>query len=376
MNTDILLKNLKSDACIVDPNLQECAEKVFNDERLSGEDGIKLINSNNIIFLGHLARMVKKRKSQNYAFFNVNKHINLTNICVSRCKFCAFSCDENDPEAYAMTVDEAVNNALEAKPKGITELHVVSGLHPTLPFDHYVSVIKALKEALPEVHIKAFTAVEIDYFSKISGLSVLEVLNTLKDVGLGSLPGGGAEILNSRVRSQVCSKKASADEWLDIMRTAHSIGLKTNATMLYGHIETNEERIDHLIELRKLQDETGGFQAFIPLSFHPLNTELPDLKKPSAFEMLKMHAISRLMLDNFDHIKAFWIMTGLKTSQLSLEFGADDLDGTVIEEKITHSAGGTTDQYVEKAKLIEMIKEMGKIPVERDTVYNKLHVYN
>lgn len=359
-----------------DNRLRGCAEKIFARERLPREEGLKLLRCNDLIFLGQLARYVKEKKTQDYAFFNVNKHINLTNVCISRCKFCAFSRDTDDPDAYTMTVEQTVDDALKALPEGITELHVVSGLHPDLPFDYYVSVVSALKEALPNIHIQGFTAVEIHYFSKISGLSIEEVLRTLKAAGLGSLPGGGAEILSSRVRSQVCEKKASAKEWLDVMRTAHKIGLKSNATMLFGHIETDEERIDHLIQIRELQDDTGGFQSFIPLPFHPWNTTLSHLAKPSGFETLKMLAVCRLMLDNFDHIKAFWIMTGIKIAQLSLEFGVDDIDGTIIEEKITHSAGGQTEQYVEKGDLIELIKEMGRIPVERDTLYNKLHIYN
>jgi aminodeoxyfutalosine synthase len=360
---------------IKDPTLQSCAEKIFAGERLSGEDGLKLMSSNDLLFLGQLARCVKTRKTHRYAFFNVNKHINLTNICLSRCRFCAFSRDLDDPDAYTMTVDQAVQNALEARRNKITELHVVSGLHPHLPFDYYLSVIRNLRQALPDIHIKAFTAVEIDHFSHISGLSVEEVLLELRKAGLGSLPGGGAEIFSSRVRSMTCAKKASGEQWQEIMETAHRMGIKSNATMLFGHIESDEERIDHLLQLRALQDRTKGFQAFIPLTFHPQNTDLAHLNKPSAWEILKMHAVSRLLLDNFDHIKAFWIMTGVKLAQLALDFGADDLDGTVMEEKITHSAGGQTAQALEKNYLVDLIKEMGLIPVERDTLYNKLQVY-
>ncbi len=376
MSRSLSCKDLRNKGYFVDQDLLSCAEKVLRGERLSKEDGLKLISSNNLIFLGYLARCVKEKKTQNYAFFNVNKHLNLTNICVSRCKFCAFSRDKNDPDAYAMTADEAVDNALRASALGITELHVVSGLHPDLPFDYYISVIKALKESLPDVHIQGFTAVEIQYFSQISGLPVEDVLEILIRAGLGSLPGGGAEILSDRVRVRVCEKKANTQEWLQVMQTAHRLGLKSNATMLYGHIETYEERIDHLLTIRELQDRTGGFQSFIPLSFHPVNTGLSDLRKPSAFEDLKMLAVSRLMLDNFDHIKAFWIMTGTKTAQLALEFGADDIDGTIIEEKITHAAGGKTGQSIEKEHLVDLIQEIGKTPVERDTLYNHLHVYN
>jgi aminodeoxyfutalosine synthase len=354
----------------------EIEKKVEKGIRLSREDALMLINSNDLISIGQLANMVKERKSGNHAYFNVNYHINLTNICVSRCKFCAFSRDKTDTDAYAMTIDDVLDIALSARNLGITEFHIVSGLHPDLPFDYYLEVISRLKEIMPEVHIQAFTAVEIAYFTKIARLPVKEVLSKLKEAGLGSLPGGGAEILNHRVREAVCSKKATAEEWLEVMRTAHNIGLKSNATMLYGHVETIEERIDHLLRLRELQDETGGFQSFVPLPFHPQNTQLPEYKKPSAFESLKILAISRLVLDNFPHIKAFWIMLGLKVAQLSLLFGVDDLDGTVVEEKITHSAGAETDQSISKEELLELISVTGRVPVERDTLYNVIKEYS
>lgn len=356
-------------------NLSEIGEKVEKGIRLSKSDAMTLINSNDIVYPGQLASKVKEQKTGNYAYFNVNRHINLTNICVSRCKFCAFSRDKTDSDAYTMTIEEVLKTAQSARNLGITELHIVSGLHPDLPFDYYLEVISRLKETMPEVHIQAFTAVEISYFSRISNLSVQEVLIRLKDAGLGSLPGGGAEILNSRIREAVCPKKANTEEWLDTMRTAHNLGIKSNATMLYGHIETLEERIDHLLTLRTLQDETGGFQSFIPLPFHPHNTQLTDLKKPSAFENLKMLAISRLVLDNFPHIKAFWIMLGLKVAQLSLLFGVDDLDGTVVEEKITHAAGAETDQSISGEELLDLIFSTGRVPVERDTLYNIIRIY-
>lgn len=356
--------------------MNEIREKVEKGIRLSREDALTLINSNDLISIGQLANMVKERKSGNHAYFNVNYHINLTNICVSRCKFCAFSRDKTDTDAYAMTIDDVLDIAQSARELGITEFHIVSGLHPDLPFDFYLEVVTRLKETMPEVHIKAFTAVEIAYFAKIANLSTKEVLIKLKEAGLGSLPGGGAEILNHRVREAVCPKKATANEWLEIMRVAHNLGLKSNATMLYGHIETIEERIDHLLHLRKLQDETKGFQSFIPLPFHPQNTQLSNFKKPTAFESLKMLAVSRLILDNFPHIKAYWIMLGLKVSQLSLIFGVDDLDGTVVKEKITHAAGAETDQAITREELLELICSTGRVPVERDTLYNVIKVYD
>ena len=357
-------------------NLSEIAEKVEKGIRLSKGDALTLMNSNNLNSIGQLANKVRESKSGNYAYFNVNRHINLPNICVSRCKFCAFSRDKSDADAYAMTIDDIMEIARSARDLGITEFHIVSGLHPDLPFDYYLDVISRLKETMPDVHIQAFTAVEIAYFAKIANLSIKDVLTKLKAAGLGSLPGGGAEILNHRVREAVCSKKATAEEWLRVMRTAHNLGLKSNATMLYGHIETLEERIDHLLSLRKLQDETGGFQSFIPLPFHPNNTQLPDFKKPSAFENIKVLAVSRLMLDNFPHIKAFWIMLGLKVAQLSLLFGVDDLDGTVVQEKITHAAGAETDQSISREELLDLILAAGRVPVERDTLYNIIKIYD
>ena len=356
-------------------DLSEIEEKVDKGERLSKDDALALMNSDDLISLGQLANKVRERKSGNYAYFNVNQHINLTNICVSRCKFCAFSRDKTDADAYAMTIDDVLEKARSAIDMGITEFHIVSGLHPDLPFDYYVEAVSGLKNIMPEVHIQAFTAVEIAYFAKITGLSIREVLIRLKQAGLGSLPGGGAEILNHRVREAVCSRKASSGEWLEVMREAHSLGLKSNATMLFGHIETVEERIDHLLTLRRLQDETGGFQSFIPLPFHPQNTQLPDFKKPSAFENMKMLAVSRLVLDNFPHIKAFWIMLGLKVAQLSLLFGVDDLDGTVVEEKITHAAGAETGQSISRDELLGIISVTGRVPVERDTLYNVIKIY-
>ncbi|MDK2824751.1 MAG: aminodeoxyfutalosine synthase [Clostridia bacterium] len=349
--------------------------KVNNNLRLSKEEGLALMECQDLLFLGKLAREVKLRKTGRKAFFNVNRHINLTNICISRCKFCAFGVDKNDAKAYVMSIEEVVNKGLEALPQGATELHIVSGLHPEKSFSYYLNVIREVRKHIPNIHIQAFTAVEIDYFAQISGLSIKEVLQQLKEAGLGSLPGGGAEVFSSRVRQELCAKKASGERWLEIMETAHRMGLRTNATMLFGHIETIEERIDHLIKLRELQDKTGGFQSFIPLPFHPANTQLENIKRTTAYEELKMIAVSRLMLDNFDHIKAFWIMLGIPLAQISLEFGVDDLDGTVVEEKITHAAGAQTKEGISKEELLELIFTAGYIPVERDTVYNELKIY-
>ena len=355
--------------------LSDIGEKIEKGERLTRQDGLRLLECDDLVSLGRLADKVKKEKSGDYVFFNVNHHINLTNVCLSRCKFCAFSCDLDDPKAYTLSRDDVLRSAEAASKRGITEFHIVSALHPTLPFDYYVDIIRALKREFPDIHIQAFTAVEIQHFSNITGLSVKEVLSILKDSGLGSLPGGGAEVFSKRIRDMLCPKKASTDEWLNVMRTAHSLGLKSHATILFGHIETKEETIEHLLKLRALQDETGGFQSFIPLAFHPKNTFLEHLRKPTAFESLRMIAVSRLVLDNFLHIKSFWIMLGLDVSQISLHFGADDLDGTIGEEKITHAAGAETDVGIAKERLIGLIKEAGRTPVERDTLYNILRIY-
>jgi len=359
----------------MEKRLEEIAAKVDSGERLTREDGIYLFSVNDLLALGKMARTVKWRKTGRDVFFNVNRHINLTNVCVSQCEFCAFGRNQYTAGAYTMTVEDALKLAREAMPMKITELHVVSGLHPKLPFEYYVQVISELHREFPDVHLQAFTAVEIQYFSKISGLSVREVLETLKAAGLGSLPGGGAEILKDEVRAAVCPRKASSQEWLEVHRTAHQLGLRTNATMLYGHVETVEDRVDHLLLLRELQDETRGFQAFVPLPFHPENTRLSHIQRTTAVEDLKVVAVSRLMLDNIDHVKAFWIMLGLPLAQISLEFGADDLDGTVVEEKITHAAGAKTELGIAKSELIRLIKQAGYNPVERDTLYNVIARY-
>jgi len=347
-------------------------EKSLAGERLSRDDGLRLFASSDIVVLGAAAHALKQRRSADRVFFNVNCHLNLTNICVARCGLCAFSCDAHDPGAYCMGQQEAVER-VRAAGEAVTEIHMVSGLHPEQPFDYYRDMVRCLHREFPRLHIKAFTAVEIQYFAEISGSSIEAVLGSLKEAGLGSMPGGGAEVLNDRVRARICPRKATAGQWLAVMRAGHALGLKSNATLLFGHIETPEEVIDHLLSLRSLQDETGGFQAFIPLPFHPENTALAGTGvRPGAVEILRMISLSRLMLDNFEHIKAYWIMTGLPTAQLALVFGADDIDGTVREEKITHAAGATTATGLDRDALIELIRRSGSCPVERDSLYRML----
>ncbi|MBO8167726.1 MAG: aminofutalosine synthase MqnE [Thermoanaerobacteraceae bacterium] len=352
--------------------IRDLIEKVRQGERLNRQDGIRLMQSNDLLALGYMANLVRERKNGNKAYFIVNRHINHTNICVNLCPLCAFGVDKDNPQAYTMSLEEIEAKALEVKDTGVSEIHIVGGLHPDLPYEYYLEMLRRVRDCLPDVHIQAFTAVEIDYLSQISEKSLEEVFRDLIDAGLGSLPGGGAEVFSPRVREKICEKKISGDRWLEVMETAHNMGLRTNATMLYGHIETIEERVDHLLRLRELQDKTGGFQSFIPLAFHPKNTRLeqPNATRTTGFEDLKVLAVSRLLLDNFDHIKAFWIMIGPKLAQVSLSFGVDDIDGTVIEEKITHAAGADTAQALSKDELVTMIKAAGRQPVERDTLYN------
>jgi aminodeoxyfutalosine synthase len=355
-------------------SIDQIKEKVNAGRRLTREDGLLLFGSNDLLALGRMASHVARQKNGNRAYFVRNMHINPTNICVNRCKFCAFSRSKGEPGAYEMSINDILRKAGSAG-KGVRELHIVSGLHPDLPFEWYLDMLRMLKKKFPKLHLKAFTAVEIDYLAKLSRLGLKDTLLKLKEAGLGSMPGGGAEIFNTAVRNTLCAEKISGDRWLEVIETAHGIGMKSNATMLYGHIETAEHRVDHLIKLRYLQDKTGGFQAFIPLSFHSQNTEIRKSAYTTGFDDLKTLAISRLMLDNFDHIKAYWVMLGEKIAQVSLSFGVDDLDGTVAEEKITKAAGGTTDGSMTKENIVHLIKQAGRTPVERDTVYNVVKVW-
>jgi aminodeoxyfutalosine synthase len=353
--------------------LKKIERKVLSGKRLTPEDGIALFKSDDIFTLGRLANHVAEQNNGSNVFFIKNHHINPTNICVNRCKFCAFSKSKGDKGAYELDIKKIINKLKiqNSKPKtSFTEVHIVGGLHPDWPFDFYLEMLKTIRKALPSLHIKAFTAVEIDYFSRISGLSLMNILNSLRDAGLGSMPGGGAEIFNPGVRNKICPEKISGSRWLKVMETAHKAGIRTNATMLYGHLENIKHRIEHMIRLRDLQDRTGGFQAFIPLAFHPLNTTIRGARYTSGIDDLKTIAVSRLMLDNFPHIKAYWVMLGEKIAQLALMFGADDLDGTIIEEKITRSAGKLAADAMTKDELINLIEKAGKVPVERDSFYN------
>jgi aminodeoxyfutalosine synthase len=355
-----------------DATLQPIADKVLAGERLEFDDGVTLYNSSDLLGIGYLAHHVRERMHGKRTHFNVNRHINPTNVCVASCKLCAFGRKPDAPGAYTMALDEAFRTAGENWTEAVTEFHIVGGLHPDLPFQYYVDLIRGLKERFPSVHLKAFTAVEIAYYSHITRLTVREILERLKEAGLGSLPGGGAEIFAPAVRRVICDHKIGAHMWLKVHQTAHELGLRSTATMLYGHIESSEDRVDHLVQLRNLQDQTGGFQTFIPLAFHPANTELGKLvewDETSGFMDLKNIAVSRLMLDNFPHIKAYWIMMSPRVAQIALRFGADDIDGTVAEEKIYHDAGAKTPQVMTRQEIIRLIKEAGFEPFERDTLY-------
>lgn len=354
--------------------IQHIKDKINAGRRLSREDGIELFTSHDLLSLGRMAAHVAQHKNGNRVYFVRNMHINPTNICVNRCTFCAFSRSKGEPGAYEMSIEDILTKARGAE-QGVREFHIVSGLHPDLPFSWYLDMLQALKKEFPKIHLKAFTAVELDYLSKLSGMDLTDTLIKLKEAGLGSLPGGGAEIFDPAVRTILCAEKISGDRWLEVIEAAHRVGLKSNATMLYGHIESYKHRVDHLLRLRDLQDRTGGFQAFIPLSFHSLNTEIKKSAYTTGFDDLKTLAISRLMLDNFDHIKAYWVMLGEKIAQVSLNFGVDDLDGTVVEERITKAAGGATDGGMTKDDIVRLIKQAGRTPVERDTVYNVVKVW-
>lgn len=352
--------------------LSDIEQKVLTQQRLTFEDGLFLDEHCDLLTLGRLANQIRERKNGNFAYYNTNVHLNPTNVCVYRCTFCAFRSDLKSPRGYTFTDDMIRDRVLEAKEQGATEIHVVGGLHHQKPFDWYVNVVRVIHDTWPDLHIKAWTGVEINWFSYLTKKPYRWVLEQLVAAGLGSMPGGGAEIFDDNVRAQICEHKADGQSWLDIHREAHGLGLRTNATMLYGHVEQARHRIDHLCRLRALQDDTGGFQTFIPLAFHPENTGMSHIPKPTGLMDLRMIALSRLMLDNFDHIKAYWIMLGEKIAQTALSFGADDLDGTVVHELIYHDAGAKTPEGLTVAQIHRMIREAGREPVERDTLYRRV----
>jgi aminodeoxyfutalosine synthase len=346
------------------------AAKVAAGERLSFEDGCALLLDHDILRVGALANQVRERLHGDRTYFNVNMRFEATNVCEASCSFCAFAkLKEGAEGAHTTTHEEAWRELAEHPEPRLTELHMVNGLHPNLPFEWYEDLLRGWKRVRPDVHLKCFTAVEIHFFAQKFGMSYREVLTRLKAAGLGSLPGGGAEILHPDVRKRIATDKANGDDYIAVHRVAHELGVKSNCTMLYGHIETVEHRVDHLIRLRELQDETAGFQCFIPLAFHNENNSLRKLPEPTAIDSLRTLAVSRLMLDNIPHVKAYWVSMGVATAQTALRFGADDLDGTIVHESIYHSAGSRVPMELSRADLVRLIREAGRVPVERDTVY-------
>lgn len=351
--------------------IADVAEKVFAGERLSIRDCVRLYETNDLLTLGYLADYVRRQRHDNKTYYVVNVHLNYSNVCYAGCPFCAFGKSPKNPEAFELTVDEYIERLGQMIWDRVTEVHIVGGLHPKLPFDYYVELVRQVKRAFPQLHVKAFTATEIFFFSKISGFSVKEVLERLIEAGLGSLPGGGAEVLSDRVHKAIYPRKASPKEWLEVHKIAHQLGLKSNATMLYGHIETPEEKAHHFELLRQLQDETGGFMCFIPLAYHPENTKLGG-KPTTGVQDIKEIAIARLMLDNFPHIKAYWISLDTKLAQVALNFGADDFDGTVVSEKIFHMAGAQSPTALTESELRRLIVEAGFVPVRRNSLYEPI----
>jgi aminodeoxyfutalosine synthase len=354
---------------IDDQRLAPILEKVERGERLSFDDGVTLYRSPDLLAVGYMANMVRERLHGNVTFFNVNRHINPTDVCVASCRLCAFGKKARDPKAYTMSLDQVWETAGRGWTEAVTEFHIVGGLHPELTLDWYCEMLRGLKQRFPQVHLKAFTMVEIAYLAKRTKIPFRQTIEKLMEAGVDSLPGGGAEIFSERVRRIICDHKIDGTEWLEVARQAHQLGLKSNCTMLYGHIETEEDRVDHLVKLRTLQDDTGGFQTFIPLAFHPDNTPLQHISPTSGFADLKNIAVARLMLDNIPHVKAYWVMMTPRVAQIAQRFGADDLDGTVVEEKIYHDAGATTSQSLRRGELLRLIKQAGREPVERDTLY-------
>ena len=352
-----------------DPCLAPIHAKVVAAERLNADDALALYRTGDILAVGWMANYVRERMHGDKTYFNVNRHINPTNVCVAACRLCAFGRKKDTPGAYTMALDEAFETAASGYSEAVTEFHIVGGLHPDLPFQYFLDLCSGLKQRFPQVHLKAFTMVEVAYLSKRAKLSIRETLEQLKVSGVDSLPGGGAEIFADRVRHIICDHKIDGGDWLETARTAHKMGFRSNATMLYGHVEEIEDRVDHLMRLREVQDDTGGFQTFIPLSFHPDNTALSHINKSTGMLDVRQIAVGRLMLDNFPHIKSYWQMVSPAVAQISLRFGADDIDGTVVEEKIYHDAGATTPQGMRRADLIRLITEAGRIPFERDTLY-------
>ncbi len=358
---------------IRDRTLAPVAEKVLAGERLDRDEGVLLATTDDLLGVGRMANVVRERQHGDRTYYNINRHLNPTNVCVASCKLCAFYVPWRDREGgWTYTVDQAVEIVARDVDESVTELHIVGGLHPKLLVDYYEDLFRALKQNFPWIHLKALTMVELDFIAKASRLSLEELIDRLRSAGLDSCPGGGAEIFAERVRDEICDHKTDGGRWLDIARIVHRAGIPSNCTMLYGHVETAGERVDHLLALRRLQDETNGFQCLIPLAFHPENTELDHLPPTGGRLDLQTIAVSRLLLDNVPHLKAYWIMLGDKIAQVALHFGANDLDGTIFDERITHAAGGTAGTGMARQQLERLITEAGRVPVLRDTLYRPI----
>ena len=354
-------------------------DKVMEGRRLTEEEALRLFETRDLAAIAALANHVREARHGDLAFYNRNAHLNPTNVCVATCKFCSFARPDDRPasQGYTMSLDQAVEQVLGKRSLGITEVHIVSGLHPDLPWEYYLELVRRIRRAWPELHIKAYTAVELHFFAQKFGKSHEQVLRELQEAGLTTIPGGGAEIFAPRVRRKICDDKATAEEWLEVHRAAHRLGIKSNATMLYGHVERLDERIDHMARLRRLQDETGGFQVFIPLAFHPEHNMIGKaFPKPTGYDALRTLAVARLYLDNFDHVKAYWVSLGERLAQVALAFGVDDVDGTVLEERIYHMAGSTVPQALSERTLHELIRAAGRVPAERDSLYRVLKVHD
>jgi aminodeoxyfutalosine synthase len=355
--------------------LNEIATKVENAERLSFDEGVALFATNDLNALGKLADTVRRRKHGRITYFNVNRHFNPTNVCYVDCKFCGFFRTPRQPDAYTHNIQDSLGIAGQAVAEGATELHITGGLNTKLPFSYFTDLLSSLKQNYPQLHLKAFTMVELDHFAHFYKMKDEDVIQQLIDAGLDSCPGGGAEIFREPTRSMICAHKCDASRWLELAGKVHAAGLKTNATMLYGHIESVEDRVDHLVQLREQQDKTGGFQCFIPLAFYPPDTQMSHLPGPSGIDSLKTMAVSRLMLDNFAHIKAYWVMLGKRLAQVALHFGANDVDGTITEGgELTESYSVESNNEVKmtRPELVGLIEEAGFDAVERDTLYNAL----
>lgn len=354
--------------------LSDICEKVMAGERLDLSDGERLFACPDVLAVGALAHQVRTKRHGTAAFYVINQHINYSNICVNGCRFCAFGRKKDDPLAFQLSLSDILAKIKERGKDPITEVHIVGGCHPDLPLSYYEDILRAIKAARPGILLKAFTAVEISHFARKEGLTTREVILRLKAAGLDMLPGGGAEVFSPRIRSALCPEKLSGEGWLGVIREAHELGIKTNATMLYGHIETERERLEHLAALRALQDATNGFVCFIPLPFQPANTRIEGARTTTGIEDLKTIAVSRLMLDNFPHIKAYWVMLTVKLAQVALYFGADDFDGTVIEEKIGHMAGAESEQALTRKELTRIIRDAGFEPVERNCFFERVEL--